>query len=138
MASEWTMLIPLKIFTRIKAEFSQDIKDTFSMTDINFTMVGSNDMPPRFPFVYVQATAGSEKAEDFEGNNINAQSFNFQIDVTDNKTQANARKVMTEVLRIFKSLGFKVTTTPNYITTQDNTHRMVARFSKTFCANDKF
>ena len=137
MSSDWIMLIPSKVFTKIKQDFSQTIKDTYNMTSSNFTTVGSNDTPAVFPFVYLQALPSSEIGMDFSRSSINGGLFSFQVDVTDNQSQARARKVMGEVIRIMKTMGFEVIQMPVLEDTKD-IHRMTARFRRIIGANDKF
>ena len=133
--SDWYMMIPLMVFTKLKTEFSQTIKNTYNMTDKNFSTVGSSDTPAVFPFVYVNALPATEQGKDFQGTSVNGALFGFQIDVYSNKTQTEARKVMTEVTRIMKSMGFEINSMPSFQSTQD-THRMTARFRRMRGAND--
>lgn len=137
MSTDWITMLPLKVFTAIKTEFSQTIKDTYSMTDKNFSTVGSSDTPAVFPFVRFQTLPGSEQGQDFEKNNINAGAFGFQIDVFDNKTQGNARKVMNEVVRILKKQGFDINQFPTFEDTKDY-HRMTVRAKKSFGDDEAF
>ena len=134
--NDWVMLILPKVFTRIKTQFSENVKTKYGMTDVNFTTVGSNDTPAVFPFVYVQLLPALETGRDLEGTSINGGTFTFQIDVIDNKSQSNTREVMSEVVRIMKTMGFEVNSMPNYVTTQDKTHRMTARFRRSIDKND--
>lgn len=131
------MMIPLKVFTEIKRGFSQTIKDKYSMTDKNFSTVGSSDTPAVFPFVYVQTLPATEQGRDLQGTSVNGGLFSFQIDVYSNKTQSDARKVMTEIVQIMKVLGFEITSMPSFQQAND-VHRMTARFSRLIGANDKF
>lgn len=135
--SDWVMLIPLKVFTKIKQEFTQEIKDAYSMTDSNFSMSNTNTKAV-FPFVFVNALPASERGQDLSGTSINGGLFSFQIDVYDSQSQTRARKVMTEVMRIMKSMGFESNSMPSFEQTQDNTVRMVARFRRVIGAGDKF
>lgn len=134
--SDWDMMIPLMVFTRIKQNFSQTIKDKYNMTDKNFSTVGSSDTPAVFPFVYVQTLPGTEQAVDMQGISVNAVTFAFQIDVYSNKTQTDARKVMSEVRRIMKSMGFECNQMPSFENTKD-VHRMTARFRRVIGGADK-
>ena len=131
----WTMMVPSMIFTRIKNEFSAKTKEKYKMTDKNFSTVGSSDTTAVFPFVYVQMLAPLETGRDLEGTSINAGIYTFQIDVTDNKSQSNARAVMTEVLKVMKKMAFQATQMPVYEDTKD-THRCTARFRRTISEND--
>ena len=99
------------------------------MTSSNFSTVGSSDSEPVFPFVYVQLLPSAEAGQDIEGNTINAGLFTFQIEVTDNQTQARAKDVMSEVKRIMKSMRFTVQPTPDIQDTKD-THRAIMRCNR--------
>ena len=135
MSIEWVMMLPLKVFTTLKGNFSQTIKDSYSMADNNFTTLESSDTNAVFPLVYFSSLPTSERGMDLQGSTINAGLFAFQIDVTDNQSQSRARKVMTECMRIMKEMGFEVISMPNFTSTTD-THRMSARFRRIIGGND--
>ena len=134
--SEWYMMIPLMVFTRLKQNFSQTTKDAYKMTDKNFSTVGSSDTPAVFPFVYFKTLPASEVGSTFEVG-VNGGNFGFQIEVTDNKTQSNARNVMKEVSRIMVDMGFKAQGFGEFQDTKD-THRTISRFQKVIGANEKY
>ena len=127
--ADWTDRISSVVFTRIKNEFSSTIKKNYKMKDENFSTVGSSDTPAVFPFVYIQLLPSAEQGQDIEGNTINAGLFTFQIEVTDNQTQARAKDVMSEVKRIMKSMRFTVQCTPTLEDTKD-THRAIMRSNR--------
>lgn len=127
--ADWTDRISSVVFSRIKNEFSSTIKKNYKMKDENFSTVGSSDTPAVFPFVYIQPLPSSEAGQDIEGNTINAGLFGFQIEVTDNQTQARAKDVMSEIKRIMKSMHFTVQPTPDLKDTKD-THRAIMRCNR--------
>lgn len=127
--ADWTDRISSVVFSRIKNEFSSTIKKNYKMKDENFSTVGSSDTPAVFPFVYIQLLPSVEQGQDLEGNEINAGLFTFQIEVTDNQTQARAKDVMSEVKRIMKSMRFTVQCTPTLEDTKD-THRAIMRCNR--------
>ena len=127
--ADWTDRISSVVFTRIKNEFSSSLKENYKMKDENFSTVGSSDTPAVFPFVYIQLLPSTEQGQDIEGNTINAGLFTFQIEVTDNQTQARAKDVMSEVKRIMKSMRFTVQCTPTLEDTKD-THRAIMRCNR--------
>ena len=127
--ADWTDRISSVVFTRIKNEFSSSLKTKYKMTNSNFSTVGSSDTPAVFPFVYVQLLPSAETGQDLEGATINAGLFTFQIEVTDNQTQARAKDVMSEVKRIMKSMRFTVQCTPTLEDTKD-THRAIMRCNR--------
>ena len=127
--ADWTDRISSVVFSRIKNEFSSSLKEKYKMKDENFSTVGSSDTPAVFPFVYIQLLPSVEQGQDIEGNTINAGLFTFQIEVTDNQTQARAKDVMSEVKRIMKSMRFTVQCTPTLEDTKD-THRAIMRCNR--------
>ena len=127
--ADWTDMISSNVFTRIKNDFSSSLKTKYKMKDENFSTVGSSDTPAVFPFVYIQLLPSAETGQDIEGNTINAGLFTFQIEVTDNQTQARAKDVMSEVKRIMKSMRFTVQPTPDIQDTKD-THRAIMRCNR--------
>ena len=135
--SDWYIAFPLKVFSRLKEDFSQTIKNTYKMTDSNFSTVGSSDKPAVFPFVYFNALPAVEQGRDLQGTSVNGALFTFQIDVYSNKTQNEARNVMKEITRVMKTMGFEINSMPSFDSTQD-VHRMTARFRKMFGSDDKW
>ena len=133
--ADWTDMISSNVFTRIKNEFSSSLKTKYKMTSSNFSTVGSSDTPAVFPFVYIQLLPSTEQGQDIEGNTINAGLFTFQIEVTDNQTQARAKDVMSEVKRIMKSMRFTVQPTPDIQDTKD-THRAIMRCNRRIGSDD--
>ena len=133
--ADWTDRISSVVFTRIKNEFSSTLKTKYKMTSSNFSTVGSSDTPAVFPFVYVQLLPSAETGQDLEGTTINAGLFTFQIEVTDNQTQARAKDVMSEIKRIMKSMRFTVQCTPTLEDTKD-THRAIMRCNRIIGSGD--
>ena len=127
--ADWTDRISSVVFTRIKNEFSNSLKTKYKMTSSNFSTVGSSDTPAVFPFVYIHLLPSAEAGQDIEGKTINAGLFTFQIEVTDNQTQARAKDVMSEVQRIMKSMRFTVQCTPTLEDAKD-THRAIMRCNR--------
>ena len=127
--ADWTDRISSVVFTRIKNEFSSTLKTKYKMTSSNFSTVGSSDTPAVFSFVHIQLLPSAETGQDIEGNTINAGLFTFQIEVTDNQTQARAKDVMSEVKRIMKSMRFTVQCTPTLEDTKD-THGAIMRCNR--------
>lgn len=135
MSVEWVSQISVKVSGRIKDEFSAPLKKKYKMTDNNFSTVGSDTTPAVFPFVYIQILPALEQGRDLEGTSINAGLFTFQIDVTDNKSQARAKEVAFEILRIMKGMRFEVTAMPSFEDTKD-THRSTARYRRLIGSGD--
>lgn len=133
---EWIMTIPSIIFTKIKNGFSGDIKTKYGMKDVNFSTSAATNTTATFPFVYLKALGGNEEGADLSGESINAARFTFQVEVTDNRSQARAREVMNEVIRIMKEMRFSITTLPLIESTKD-THIVTARFERIIGGGDR-
>lgn len=134
----WSMMIQSSVFTRIKNEVPKSIKvgtSTIKLSSKNFSTVGSSDTPAVFPFVFVQELPAVERGQTLDGQTINGGLFTFQIDVTDNVSQARARAVMTEVLRVMKEMRFEIMAMPSFVYA-DGTHRMTMRCRRVIGALD--
>lgn len=132
---DWAMLVPLVVLSRIKADFSQEVKKKYNISGSNFSSVDSSNKNAKFPFVYMQQLPSSEVGADLSGETINAVNFAFQIDVYDNKSQARAREVATEVVRILKSMKFSINAMPEF-STSNNVHRCVLRARRVIGSGD--
>lgn len=135
MPANWVMDVQSIVFTQIKARFSSTIKTKYGMTAKNFSTNGASQTDAVFPFVYVHLLPAVEQGRTLDGQDINGGLFTFQIDVTDNKTQARATAVAGEVLRIMKLLRFDGT---SFLETEDtaDTHRVTMRLRRMIGASD--
>lgn len=132
--SDWIMLLPSVVFTRIKEEFSETIKTAYGMTGSNFSTTDSSNKKAIFPFVYVHLLPAIEQGQTLDGETVNAGLFTFQIDVYDNQSQNRARQVMSEVVRIMKSMRFDIVSMPEF--QSGDTHRCTARFRRIIGSGD--
>lgn len=130
----WIMDIPLKVLMRLRVEGMKSLSEYYP--DLNITDDDKQLEKPSFPTVFMQDIGGAEQGQDIEGKSVNAVLSTIQIDVVDNKKRSNVREVMSEMIRIMKSMGYSITTTANFERTQDNTYRMVARFRRMIGYND--
>lgn len=138
MSIDWAMMISSSVFTRIKNEVPKKIKvgcDTITLASKNFSTVGSSDTPAVFPFVFVQELPAVERGQTIDGQAFNGGLFSFQIDVTDNKSQARTRAVMTEVMRVLKEMRFEIISMPSF-EYSNGTHRMTMRCRRMIGALD--
>lgn len=129
------MLVPSIVFTKVKKEFSDEIKKHYKMTEDNFSTVNSLNTDAVFPFVFLRSLSSSEYGQDLEGLTVNAALFSFQVDVYDNRTQDRTRQVMGEVMRIMKSMRFEVIAMPEF-DSESNEHRCTARFRRLIGSGD--
>lgn len=136
--SVWTMDISSIVFSRIVANFSEDLKIKYKMQKLtagglttwrNFSTSQVSEAPPIFPYITIIELPGQEKGQDLEGSSINAVFFTFQVDVFDNKNESRARECMKEIVRIMKTMRFQIPTTASF-NSKPQEYRMVARFSR--------
>ena len=116
-----------QIFSLIKAKFSTKIKEKYK--DLTFTTSDKSSTKAKFPTVYIHMLESPEIGETLEGTEINGVTATFQIEVTDNQTQTRADEVSKEVLRIMKTMRFKVIGMPFHDNSGD-TYRTVSRYRR--------
>lgn len=133
--SDWIMLLPSQVFTRIKYGISDKVKTKYKMTDSNFSTESASMSTAVFPFVYVKLLPAVETGRDLEGTSTNGGLFTWQISVIDNQSQSRARDVMAEIYSTMKSMRFEAKQIPSFEDTED-THTCTARFSRIICSND--
>lgn len=122
-----------QIYSRVKYGFSERI--TKKYPDLNFTTSDRASTTPQFPTVYIHLMPSAESGSTTEGDNLNAVYASFQVDVTDNQSQARADEVAKEVLRIMKTMRFQTPTIP-YHDNSESTFRTVARYRRMLADED--
>lgn len=115
------------VFTRIKAKMPQKIKDKYPK--LNFTSSDSVSKRPQFPTVYVHMLESPEQGMTLDNSNINAVLASFQIEISDNLSQARAKEVADEVVKIMKSMNFTVVVMP-FFDNKDGTFRNLSRYRR--------
>ena len=123
-----------QVFSRIKYKFPADVKNKFPKLDFT-TDSNRATKDTSFPLVYVHSLGGVENSKDLERTRLNGMTATFQVDVTDNENQANARTVINEVVKIMKSMLFEVSTMP-MPSDYGGVYRYVARFRRNIDEND--
>lgn len=129
----WVSDIPSIVFTRVKAEGNKALQTKYP--NIYFTNVDKTLTNPKFPAILIKEIGSVEQGQDIENTTINAVLSTFQIDVADNQSQSNAKAVMSEIVRIMKSMRFSVVTMPEFQNT-DSTYRSTARFRRMIGSGD--
>ncbi len=119
--------IETQVFSLIKAKFSAKIKAKYP--DLNFTTSDRSSTKPKFPTVYIHLMESPEIGSTLDGTEIPGINATFQIDVTDNQSQARADEVAKEILRIMKTMRFKPVGMPFHDNSGD-TYRTVGRFRR--------
>lgn len=123
-----------QVFSRIKYQFPASVKANFPNLDFTTDGNQTNNIT-KFPQVYVHSMGGIETSKDLERTRINGMQATFQVDVTDNVSQANARTVINEVVKIMKGMMFEVSTMP-MPSDYGGVYRYVARFRRNIDEDD--
>lgn len=126
-------MLESQILTRIKTQFPEKVKEKYP--DLNFTTSDRSSANPKFPTVYVHEMGGSETANDMENTEVIAVISSFQIEVTTNTKQSDAKTVMDEIVKIMKRMRFSIIAMPEFQNTE-STFRSVARFRRKIAEDD--
>jgi hypothetical protein len=121
------------VFSRIKAEMPSQITESYS--NLNFTTSSKNPAKARFPCVYVHMLSSAETGMVLTGNDIEAVTAGFQIEVTDNQSQARTKEVAVAIAKIMKNMGFQALGMPMNDNTT-STYRNVARYRRKIGTDD--
>lgn len=112
------------IETKARAELSKDYPNiTFTSTDL------PKDASIKYPTIYIHDLSGSEEATDLENSEINAINKSIQIDVVTDKSQYDARKVMSALADILKGMQFTIYAMPEF-QNDTTTYRAIMRASR--------
>lgn len=131
----WIALISPTVLTKLKTDGEAKLKTKYP--DISFTTVDRVvSAEAKFPTVYLHEMPSTEQGADLDGTEINAVLSSFQIEVTDNTSQARANEVMNEIVGIMKSMRYQVVGTPEFQNTA-TVYRLVARFRRIVAKGDK-
>lgn len=130
---EWYENIFPSIMTRLKVESKKALGSTFADLEITDEIVTPTN--PKFPTILALELPNTEQGNTLENVDIAALMYGVQIEVTDNKKQANAKQVMNEVVKIMKSMRFSVVQMPE-VTYSQGVYRSVARFRRMIANGD--
>lgn len=130
---EWYENIFPSIMTRLKVESKKALGSTFANLEITDEIVTPTN--PSFPTILGIELPNAEMGNDLQNLDIVALMYGVQIEVTDNKKQANAKRVMNEVIKIMKSMRFSVAQMPE-VTYSQGVYRSVARFRRMIASGD--
>ena len=135
MSVEWAMQMPVRVLARIKTEFSATIKAKYGMKNWQFSNGSSGTAPAEFPYVVLKTLPAAETGMTLERTGLNGVLFSFQVDVIDNAKQQNAKEIMTEIMRIMKTMSFEIVGMPTFEDNLDE-HRSTARFRRNMAKED--
>lgn len=123
------------VLSRLIAKMPSSIKTKYP--DLNFTTSDISNMDPKFPNVYVHLMDFPQIGQTIDNKVFGGGTSTFQIEVEDNSSQSNARKVMNAVIDILNGqFGFEVIYGPVNMNT-NVTFRQVARLRRIVMENEK-
>ena len=119
-------LINEQILTRITEYVMANIE---GLDETNFSKTSKEETPTILPFVNVKRITGYEVATTLEADRVNGALMTFQVKVISNESEFEAKTIMDEVGKAFKSMGFRATSLPldNDV---DNLHIKIARWQR--------
>lgn len=123
------------VFTKL-VEYVVENLESPVLTDRNFSTVDKEiSNQTILPFVLLSNINGIETADDLECDTLRGGLFTYQIKVTSNKSQDEAKTIMDVVTRAMKSMGFRATSLPVFMN-RDNLYIRSARWQREFNDGD--
>lgn len=119
-------LINEQILTRITEYVMANIS---GLGESNFSKTAKEETPTILPFINVKRITGYEVANTLEADNINGALMTFQVKVTSNESEFEAKTISDEVGKAFKSMGFRATSLP-LDNDLDNLHIKISRWQR--------
>lgn len=119
--------IESRVYSRLVNKVPSNLKNKYPK--LNFTKDDRVINNAKFPCVYVHEMTSQEQGQDLQNTDICAVLSTFQIEVYDNESMDNAKKVMDYVCETMKSMRYSIISMPEFKNT-DSTYRRVARFRR--------
>lgn len=128
-------LLDDQIFTKLVDYVTENLTEPILTVD-NFSTI-QNDLADDsiFPFVFLKRINGIETALDLERNNFSGGLFTYEIRVTSNESQEEAKDVMNCITKAMKSMLFSGTSLP-ISSDSDNLHMVSARWQRELHEDD--
>lgn len=133
MDNLWAYDIEMTVYSIVKSIAQPKLIEKYP--NVYFTTKSKSTKTPTFPTVYIHLLSAKEEGKTIDGKSINALSVTFQVDVTTNKDESEARHVMSIISEAFKDLRFGVKDFPSL--EYGDTNKSTARFQRIIGANEK-
>lgn len=121
------------VFSRVKNSVNKKLKKKYP--NLSFTTSNKIGANVKFPYCYIHLINSSETYMDTEGENVNAVSTTFQIEVNDLDSQDRAKEVSFEIAEVMKKMRFRLIGFP-YADNTDSNFRIISRFRRTIGYDD--
>lgn len=128
-------MLESQVLSLIKSNFSERIKNKKEYKDLNFTTSDRVQGEAKFPTVYVHMMESPEVGSTLEGSDVSGINATFQIEVTDNQNNKRTDEISREVLRIMKSMRFRVVGMPIHDNSQ-GAYRTASRYRRVMGSGD--
>ena len=103
--------------------------------NLNCTTKSQSTKPSDFPTLYLHSLTPIERDQDLENDAINSVLSTLEIQVFSNQSETEAKKIMTDVVLLMKSLRWSITMLPDP-QTNDKISYCIARFRKLVTESD--
>lgn len=125
--AHWITDIESKIFTLIKYSNEKEFKTEYP--NIYHTTDSEISTETKFPTIYIHFLPNDERGQTLDSDTIDAYMCGLQIEVICSKSQgqALAKSVMYNTIDTLKKYGFSIFQMPEFMTTGNETKRIVAR-----------
>lgn len=133
MDNLWAYDIEMTVYSIVKSIAQPKLIEKYP--NVYYTTKSKSTKTPTFPTVYIHLLSAKEEGKTIDGKSINALSVTFQVDVTTNKDESEARHVMSIISEAFKDLRFGVKDFPSL--EYGDTNKSTARFQRIIGANEK-
>ena len=119
-------LINEQILTRITEYVMANIS---GLAETNFSKTAKEETPTILPFINVRRITGYEVANTLEADKVNGALMTFQVKVISNESEREAKIIMDEVTKAFKTMGF-IATSLSLDNDLDNLHIKISRWQR--------
>lgn len=131
--NSWVFDLETRIFGKVRVETEKKLKQEFP--SIYYTTSDMNKGAPSFPTVYIHELPSAEYGNDLKGDAINAINYSMQVEVVVETNRMDAKKIMKEIILVFKQMHFNVQSFPSF--ENGNTYyRLVSRCQRIIGGND--
>ena len=126
-------LINEQILTRITEYVMANIS---GLAETNFSKTAKEETPTILPFINVRRITGYEVANTLEADKVNGALMTFQVKVISNESEREAKIIMDDVTKAFKTMGF-IATSLSLDNDLDNLHIKISRWQRELDEGDE-
>lgn len=121
-------LLDEQVFTKV-IQYVLENEPMLDLDKENFSLQQKDPSPATLPFIYLHQIVATETSRNLEADCINGGLFTYEIRVTSNVSQSEAKKIANAVGKAFKSMGFWATSLP-LENDYNNLHVRISRWQR--------